>query len=431
MTISNNDTLIKRRAKALGPGYYHFYEEPIQMVRGSGAYLFDADGRKYLDAYNNVAHVGHCHPHVVDALHKQASILNTNTRYLHDTIITYAERLGDTFPGDLSVCMFVCTGTEANDLAMRIARVVTGNYGAIVTDNSYHGNSTLVTDLSTCEYPTSEQPSYIATVEPPNTYRGTYRDGENDLGDKYSNLMDGAIEKLAANGHQPAAFMCDMVFDTNGGINAPVDYFKKSIAKIHKAGGMFIADEVQPGFGRTGDFMWGFEAYDIIPDIVTMGKPMGNGHPMACVVTTPAIAAEFAKKFHYFNTFGGNPVSAAVGMAVMDVLEGEHLQANAKKVGCYLATQLNQMKSTHHMIGKIHGKGLFIGVELVKDHDTLSPATKDAALIRDEMKDEGVLMGVIGIDENVLKIRPPMPFSIENADQLLTSLDTVLNQIPK
>ena len=431
MTNQDNETLLKRRTKALGPSYQHFYEKPIQMVRGSGTSLFDADGRKYLDAYNNVAHVGHCHPHVVAALHNQASVLNTNTRYLHDNIVTYAERLAKTFPGDLSVCMFVCTGSEANDLAMRIARSVTGNHGAIVLDNSYHGNSTLITELSTCEYPESQQPDFLATVEPPNTYRGTYRDGENDLGDKYANLFDGAIEKLAANGHKPAAFMCDMIFDTNGGINPPADYFKKSIAKIRQAGGLFIADEVQPGFGRTGDNMWGFQAHDIIPDIVTMGKPMGNGHPMACVVTTPEIAAEFAKKFHYFNTFGGNPVSAAVASAVLDVIENEDLQANAKKVGAYLKKQIAEMASTHPLIGKIHGKGLFLGVELVKDHETLAPATQESAKIRDLMKDEGVLIGVIGIDNNVLKIRPPMPFSITDADQLLASLDAVLSRFDK
>lgn len=431
MEIQDNDILMKRRVKALGPGYHHFYQKPIQIVRGSGAYLFDAEGRKYLDAYNNVAHVGHCHPHVVEALHKQASTLNTNTRYLHDSIVNYAERLGSTFPGNLSVCMFVCTGTEANDLAMRIARIVTGNYGAIVLDNSYHGNSTLITDLSTCEYPVDEQPDYLATVEPPNTYRGPYRDGDNDPGGKYANFMDGAVAKLASKGHKPAAFMCDMAFDSNGALNAPVDYFKKAVAKVHATGGLFIADEVQPGFGRMGDHMWGFEAYDIIPDIVTMGKPMGNGHPMACVVTTPEIAAEFAKKFHYFNTFGGNPVSAAVGMAVLDVLENEGLQANAKKVGHHLHKQLNQMSSNHPLIGKIHGKGLFVGVELVKNHDTLEPAAAEAAQICDLMKEAGVLMGVIGPNESVLKIRPPMPFSIADADHLLAVLNTVLGQFSK
>ena len=271
--------LLERRKKALGPAYRLFYRQPVHLVRGEGVWLYDANGRKYLDCYNNVASVGHCHPHVVGALSRQAAMLNTHTRYLHENVVHYAERLGASLPGDLSVCMFVCTGTEANDLAFRIARTVTGNDGAIVMENAYHGNSMVVTELSTEEYPAAERPDYLEAAEPPNPYRGSFRYGEADLGASYAGCVGDAIGRLARRGHKPAMFLCDAIFDSNGALTAPPGYLQSVYGQVRAAGGLCVADEVQSGLCRLGDHMWGFEDSDVVPDIVTMGKPIGDGHP--------------------------------------------------------------------------------------------------------------------------------------------------------
>ena len=270
-------------------------------------------GNKYLDCYNNVASVGHCHPYVVEALCAQAKTLNTHTRYLHDAVIRFSERLTEKLPGDLSVCMVVCTGTEANDLAVQLARAATGRDGCMVTEHAYHGNSTLVRELSTSEHKSgAPRPSWLAAIEPPNTYRGPYREGETDLGEKYADLVADGIETLHQHGQQLAAFLVDPIWDSNGVLIPPQDYLKRASETVHAAGGLVIADEVQSGHCRTGAHWWGFENYGIVPDIVTMGKPMGDGHPLAAVITTPEIASRFAAHADYFNTFGGNPVSSAV-----------------------------------------------------------------------------------------------------------------------
>ncbi len=423
-----NQTLLQRRRDAMGPTYRLFYREPVHLVKGEGVWLLDADGKKYLDCYNNVASVGHCHPHVVSALSKQAATLNTHTRYLHESVVRYAERLSATLPGELSVCMFVCTGTEANDLAFRIARTVSGNQGAIVSDYSYHGNSIVVTELSTAEYPVSEQPDWLSTAEAPNGFRGSYRYGEPDLGLKYAGKVDEAIANLRSRAHGTAMFMTCNIFDSNGALPAPEGYLRESYARVRAAGGLCVADEVQSGLCRLGDHIWGFEDSGVVPDIVTMGKPIGDGHPLAAVVTTPAIAEAFAKKFQYFNTFGGNPVSAAVGNAVLDVIEGEHILQNVHDVGQYLASNLRALAKQHDCIADVRGKGLFYGLEIVKQPGSIEPDSDKAKAIAEGMREAGVLLSTFGPYDTAIKIRPPMVFSKENADLLVNALDSVISR---
>lgn len=423
------ENLLDRRKQAMGPTYRLFYENPVHLVSGEGVWLYDAEGNKYLDCYNNVASVGHCHPHVVSALSRQAATLNTHTRYLHENVVRYAERLGNTLPGDLKVCMFVCTGTEANDLAFRIARTVTGNDGAIVMENAYHGNSMVVTELSTEEYPASKRPDYLVAIEPPNLYRGSYRHGDEDLGEKYAAFAGDAIEELSNRGRKPAMFLCDGIFDSNGALTAPPGYFKRVYQQVRDAGGLCVADEVQSGLCRLGDNMWGFEDSGVVPDIVTMGKPIGDGHPLAAVVTTPDIAREFSRKFHYFNTFGGNPVSAAVGLAVLDVIERESILKNVHDVGEYLGQGLHNLAGRYELIDDVRGKGLFRGLEIVRDRDTLEPGKEEALSIREFLRENGVLLSVTGPLDNVIKIRPPMVFSKSNADLLLDKLDRALARL--
>ena len=417
-----NLALVQRRQDHLGASVL-FYHNPVHIVCGEGPYLYDADGRRYLDCYNNVASVGHCHPHVVRALTDQARLLNTHTRYLHENVIEYAEMLANRMPGDLDICMFVCTGTEANELAMRIARAVSGNNGAIVMKGSYHGNSTLIHELSTAAWPADGLPQHVVAVEPPNTYRGPHQG--NDAGQRYADLVDDAIRELNARGEKTAAFLCDTIFDTQGTLQPPQDYFPKVYARVRKAGALCIADEVQAGLARTGR-MWGFEHYDVIPDIVTLGKPMGDGHPVGAVVTTPEIASAFTRSNFYFNTFGGNPVSAAVGKAVLEVVDDEQLVDHVADVGTYLRGRLLSLAERHPNIGDVRGLGLFVGIELVEDRKTKAPAVEIARQLPDRLKEEGILIGVTGRLGNVLKIRPPLVFSQEHADQLIDALDRVL-----
>lgn len=426
---ATKQTLLQRREDAMGPTYRLFYREPVHLVKGDGVWLFDAAGKKYLDCYNNVASVGHCHPHVVAALSKQAATLNTHTRYLHENVVNYAERLSATLPGELSVCMFVCTGTEANDLAFRIARTVSGNMGAIVSDYSYHGNSIVVTELSTAEYPESDQPDWLATAEPPNGFRGSFRYGEPGLGPKYASKVDDAVAKLQSRGHGTAMFMTCNIFDSNGALVAPEGYLRDSYAKVRAAGGLCVADEVQSGLCRLGDHVWGFEDSDVIPDIVTMGKPIGDGHPVAAVVTTPAIAQAFSKKFHYFNTFGGNPVSAAVGLAVLDVIEQESILQNVHDTGHYLVENLRSLARQYDCIGDVRGKGLFYGLEIVREAGSLEADHERASRIAEGMREAGVLLSTTGPYDNVVKIRPPMVFSKANADVLVNALGEVMAKL--
>jgi 4-aminobutyrate aminotransferase-like enzyme/Ser/Thr protein kinase RdoA (MazF antagonist) len=418
-----------RRSRALGPSYRLFYDRPVHLVRGEGTWLFDADGRRYLDCYNNVASVGHCHPHVVAALARQAATLNTHTRYLHDNVVRYAERLAATMPEPLRVCYFVCTGTEAIDLAIRIARVVSRNEGVIVSDDSYHGNSNVVGTASTCMYPKSEQPAWLATVPPPNGYRGEFRYGTPDFGRKYAAYIDPAIARLRERDQGVAAWVCDIIFDSNGTILSPPGYLEYAAKAVRAAGGLFIADEVQSGFYRTGDEMWAFRYSDVVPDIVALGKPIGDGHPIGAVITSPGIAAKFAKKFSYFNTFGGNPVSASVGMAVLDVLEREGIPQNVIAAGRVLEPGLAVLAKKHPLVADVRGKGLFWGLEIVRDHETRAPAVEEADRVMNLLRDDGILLGRTGAFDNVIKIRPPLVFTPDNARMLLEGLDRALARV--
>lgn len=417
------DTLLERRHRLLGAASPLFYSRPLHLVRGDGVWLFDADGRRYLDAYNNVANVGHCHPHVVAALEKQAKTLNTHTRYLHEAILDYGEALTATMGGDLSRLFLCCSGTEANELALRIAKACSGASGVIVTDFCYHGNSSTIAELCTA-YPGPEGiGANIRTVTAPDSYRLPQGVDEDAAAEIFSAEVEAAIASLAESGMNTAALLVDTVFTTEGLPNMPPGAMEKAVASVHAAGGYYVADEVQPGFGRTGENMWGYQLYGAAPDFVTLGKPMGNGHPLAGVVCRPDLAEEFGEKAMYFNTFGGNPVAAAVGLAVLEVIEREGLMANALKVGNHLRAGLGELAERHDVIGDVRGHGLFCGAEFVHDRAAKTPAPDATAAVVDAMRERGVLISRTGRDGNVLKIRPPLPFSTENADLLLQTLD--------
>jgi 4-aminobutyrate aminotransferase-like enzyme len=416
--------MIERRNKLLGSAYRLFYQDPVHIVRGEGVWLFDSEGGKYLDMYNNVPHVGHCHPHVVEAITKQVALLNTHTRYLHENVLDYAERLTAKFPDPLEIAMFSCTGSEANELALRIARTCTGGTGLIVTDSAYHGNTKAIYEISTEDIPADEVPDYVVTVPNPDAYRGMHRGP--DAGEQYALHVNDALATLQKRGIKPAAFIVDTILSSGGVVATPPGYLKKAAEIIRNAGGLFVADEVQPGFGRTGRNFWGYEIDDVVPDIVTMGKPMGNGHPLAATVTRRDLVDEFSQHAHYFNTFGGNPVSCAAGLAVLDVIEQENLQANALDVGLYLNEGLAELATRHKTIGDIRGDGMFKAIEMVVDRETREPAVSLASWIVNELRERHILAGSTGIDANILKLRPAMVFSKENADVFLQSFDEVL-----
>lgn len=419
--------LLRRRAVALAPSYQLFYDEPVELVRGDGVWVWDADGRRYLDCYNNVPSVGHAHPRIVRAIAEQTALLNTHTRYLHPAVVELAERLGDMLPGDLSVCYFVCTGTEANDLAVQIARTVTGKRGVIVTERSYHGNSDLVGLLSTDSYPAEDRPPWLGVVEPPNVYRGPFR-SDGATGDRYAGLVGDVVGDLDAAGHGTAAMLIDTSWDSNGVLIAPDGYVAGSAELVRAAGGLVIADEVQAGYCRMGTHFWGHAHYGLVPDIVTIGKPMGAGHPVAAVVTTPEIATRFAERRNYFNTFGGNPVSSRVALTVLDIIADEGLLDNATSTGALLGGRLREMGERHQIFGDVQGRGLFWGVDLVTDRTTREPiAYADAKRLVSELRRRGVLAGVTGRYTNVLKIRPPLVFGPEHVEELLGTLDGVLD----
>ncbi len=422
--MSDNANLLERRASLLGPAYRLFYDNPVHLVRGEGVWLHDSDGNRYLDMYNNVPHVGHCHPRVVDAISEQLGLLNTHTRYLHENVLTFAERLTATLPDELAIAMFSCTGSEANELALRIARTCTGGTGIIVVDNAYHGNTYTLAQVSTSYESDEDKPLTVETVAVPDAYRGEFLG--DDAAERYAQDIERAIESLRSRGVEPAAFMIDTIVSSNGVLDVPETYLRRAAEIIRSAGGLFIADEVQPGFGRTGKTFWGFEQHGFVPDIVTMGKPIGNGHPLAATVTRSDLIEQFASRSRYFNTFGGNPVSAAAGTAVLDVLEEEQLQQNALDVGDHLIAGLRSIAERDERIGDIRGSGLFIGVDLVADRGTRKPATELAATAINALRDNGVLTSTIGKHANILKLRPPMCLSRDDADYFLEKFETVL-----
>jgi 4-aminobutyrate aminotransferase-like enzyme len=418
------DTLLDRRKQLMGSAYRLFYENPVHLVRGDGVWLFDSDGNKYLDMYNNVPHVGHCHPHVVEAISKQAGELNTHTRYLHENVVALAERLTARLPTELDTAMFCCTGSEANELALRIARKCTGRTGIIVTDFAYHGNTQAIYEISTDSIPAEEVPAWVATVPAPDIYRGAHRG--DDAARLYAEHVLQAIATLEERGVKLAAFVVDTIISSSGVVSPPPGYLGKVAELVRDAGGLFVADEVQPGFGRTGRYFWGFEADDFVPDIVTMGKPMGNGHPLSAVVARHELVDDFAHDSGYFNTFGGNPVSCAAGLAVLDVIEQEELQQNALDVGQHLADGLWTLAETHECIGDVRGSGLFLAVELVSSRNERIPATALTGKVVNALRDNGVLTGSIGPDSNILKLRSPLVLSKDDADYFLSVLSEVL-----
>ena len=426
------DVLLKRRAAVLGPSLSISYRKKLKIVRGRGAYLYDHTGRAFLDGVNNICHVGHSHPHVVEALAAQAAVLNTNTRYLHHTILDYAERLGSYFPKPLSVVYLVCSGSEANELALRIARTVTGRRNTITLDWGYHGNTNGLIDVSPYKFNRKGgrgKPDYVEIAELADPYRGRFKGTGENSGIAYAASVAEKVELIREKtGQGPAAFIAEAISGCGGQVFFPDAYLKTAAEHVRKAGGLVIVDEVQTGFGRVGNHMWAHGPQGIVPDIVTLGKPIGNGHPMAAVVTTPEIAKAFANGMEFFSSFGGNPVSAAVGMAVLDVMEQEGLQAKARATGEHLKSRFNALAERHPIIGHVRGEGLFLGVELVKDRTTLEPATEEAGRIANDMREHGVLISTDGPFDNVLKIKPPMVFGLREADIMVDALEAALKR---
>lgn len=422
--------LLARRARLLGPNMSTFYEEPLHLVKGKGVWVWDADGRKYLDCYNNVPHVGHCHPRVVEAICEQASTFNSHTRYLHEGILDYVEKLANTFDDSLSTAILTCTGSEANDIAIRIAQAVTGKTGIIATDHTYHGNTIAVSQLSITNPPPGGKWPNVKHVSAPDSYRPLGGTSGQAHAKAFVLDLEAKIAELEEAGHGLSAFILCPYFANEGFPDLGSDWFKPVIAAVRKAGGLIIADEVQPGFGRLGTHMWAHQKNGFVPDIVTVGKPMANGHPVGGVVTRSDYLAAFRKSFRYFNTFGGNAVSCAAAMATLEVLVDEDLMANAVNVGAYARNKLYDMADRHECIGDVRGAGLFFGAEMVLDRETKEPATTFTKKIANEMRRRGILINFLGVNYNVLKCRPPMPFSKENADFLLETLDEVLTKIP-
>jgi 4-aminobutyrate aminotransferase-like enzyme len=413
--------LIARREKLLGPAYRLFYENPVHVVRGEGVWLYDPQGNAYLDAYNNVVSVGHCHPHVVEAIARQAAVLNTHTRYLNETVVNYAERLLAKLPPALSHIMFTCTGSEANDLAIRVAKSFTRGTGFIVTNLAYHGGTDAVAGLSPSFGAFVNLGEDVRTVPAPDSTVIP----KDKIGTVFADGVRQAIADMKRHGIKPAALLVDTIFSSDGVFAEPTGFLKEAVEAIREAGGLFIADEVQPGFGRTGETMWGFQRHGLEPDIVTMGKPMGNGHPIAAMVVKPQIVQTFGTQSRYFNTFGGNPVSCAAGMAVLDVLESEALQANAGSVGGQMMADLRALAGKHPEIADVRGAGLFVGVELVSQNPGV-PSAELAARVVNGLRDRRILISATGPRGNVLKIRPPLVFSHDNARQLVAGLAAVL-----
>jgi 4-aminobutyrate aminotransferase-like enzyme len=426
---SGIDALVAARRARMGAALSIAYRRPLHIVRGWMQHLYDAEGQRYLDAVNNVAHVGHSHPRVVDALSRQAAVLNTNTRYLHETVLRYAERLGATLPEPLRVLFFVCSGSEANELALRMARTHTHRRGVVVLGGAYHGNTTALIELSPYKYRGpggGGAAPHVFEAPLPDTYRGSHREGDGDPGFRYADEVGEALARAAEQGHAAGAFFCEPLPGCGGQIIPPAGWLARAFRHARDAGALCIADEVQTGFGRVGSHFWAFQALGAVPDIVTMGKPIGNGHPLGAVATTPEIAASFANGMEYFNTFGGNPVSCAAGLAVLDVIEDENLQENARHVGDRLLRGLRSLRERHELIGDVRGLGLYIGVELVLDRAARAPAGRHAAWVAERMRDLRVLVSTDGPNHNVLKIKPPLVFDDADADALVAALDRVL-----
>ena len=429
MTASR-EQLLKDRKRLLGPNVATFYEDPLHLVKGEGVWVWDGDGRRYLDCYNNVPHVGHCHPRVVEAICRQAATLNTHTRYLHEGILAYVEKLTATMAEPLSTAILTCTGSEANDIALRMAQAVTGKTGVIATDHTYHGNTIAVSQLSRTNPPVGGYGGHVRHVPAPDSYRPLGGEGGQAHARAFAAEVEKAIADLEENGPGFSAIILCPYFANEGFPDLGPGWLDPTVEAVRKAGGLVIADEVQPGFGRLGSHMWGHQRIGFVPDVVTLGKPMANGHPVGGVVTSAECMAAFRTAFRYFNTFGGNPVSCAAAMATLEVLEDEGLMENACIVGDYAREGLDRLADKHDCIGDVRGRGLFFGAEMVLDRDSREPATAFTDRVANAMRREGVLLNKLGVHYNTLKIRPPLPFSKDNADLLLETLDAVLSETP-
>lgn len=427
--------LVEKR-EVLGPAYRLFYRNPVHLVRGCGARLWDADGQEYLDVYNNVASVGHCHPRVVEAITAQASMLNTHTRYLHENILRYASDILSTMPDEIDQAMFQCTGSEANDLAIRVARYATGGEGVIVTHEAYHGNTALVSGVSPALGTAQPLSRTCAMVPTPDTFRVVIdgRPASEALPEAFGAWMAGqvrsAVAKMERHGIKFAAFLGDSIFSSDGVFPDPAGYLKPVIETVHQLGGVYIADEVQPGFTRTGDAFWGFQRQGIVPDIVTSGKPMANGMPCSMMAVRHEVLATFAESIPYFNTFGGNPVSMAAAQAVLDVMRDEDTMGNAKRVGAAFKEAVTALMPTHAIIGDVRGAGLYLGCEIVH------PGTKDpdgdlALDLIETLRDHHVLTSVCGPYGNVLKLRPPLVFSMDDLDMFMDAFEQALGEVER
>ncbi len=425
--VRTTQDLIADRARLLGPNVSTFYDDPVHIVRGEGVWLWDSDGRKYLDCYNNVPHVGHCNPRVVEAICRQASTLNTHTRYLHDGILEYVERLTATMAAPLDTAIMTCTGSEANDIALRMAEAITGRRGVIATDATYHGNTSLVSQLSKSNVPSVGfgLGEYFRFVPAPDSYRSP-----DEEGCVFAAAVEAQIAALNADGPGFAALLVCPYFLNEGFPTLAEGWLKPVAEVVRKAGGLLICDEVQSGFGRIGSHFWAHEKMGVVPDIVTLGKPMANGHPVGAAVANGDIVAAFRKGYRYFNTFGGNPVSCAAASAVLDELEAADLVSNAQHVGRHAQARLKNLQEKHEAIGDIRGSGLVFGAEMVLNRETKEPASAFTDVVINKMRHRGIIHSKLGRHKNTLKIRPPMPFSIENADLLFDTLDEVLGETP-
>ncbi len=422
----------KLRKKYLSPSLSLSYNHPIHIVRGKGQYLYDEKGTKYLDGVNNIQHIGHSNPRVTEAANKQLKKLNTNTRYLDETIINYSEALLKKLPENLNKFFFTNSGSESNDLALRLAREYTSSNQTLVLDGAYHGHLTSLIDISPYKYNGpggSGAPDYVHSAPIPDSFRGIHRGEES--GELYVNEIQKILHKLQSENKTISTFIAESIMGCGGQLIPPKGFLSGTYNLIRDNNGICIADEVQIGFGRLGEKFWGFETQEVVPDIVTLGKSIGNGHPLSLVVTTSSIAEKFNNGMEYFNSYGGNPVSCAIGHAVLKVIDEEDLQARSKKVGKELKSMLLDIKKHYDIIGDIRGMGLFIGVELIDNKRNLEPNSKAAISIVNTMKDHGILLSVDGPEKNVIKIKPPMVFNRKNAAFLVEKLDIVLSKYKK
>jgi len=425
-SLSDEDqTLLKKRQQLLSPSYRLFYDNPLHLVKGEGVWLYDNQGNRYLDTYNNVVSVGHANPKVVEAIASQAAQLNTHTRYLHHGIVDYAEKLLATFPSPLSQVLFTCTGSEANDVALRVARFHTKGTGIIVTKLAYHGVTAAVSEVSPSLGESVPLHHGVRTVNAPDVYRNTPQQAE----EQFLSEIKAAIKDMRRHGIKPAALLVDTLFTSDGIYSHPVGILAKAAELIQEAGGLFIADEVQAGFGRSGEQMWGFQRHNLVPDIVTMGKPMANGHPVAAVVAKPEILEAFGKESRYFNTFGGNPVSCAAAMATLEYIESENLLSRVSAVGERMRQGFNSLAQDFELIGDVRGAGSFVGVELVLDREQKTPAKAETGRFVNMMREQGVLLSATGTLGNVLKIRPPLVFEEEHVDILIDKARQVFSSL--